>query len=419
MQQKIGMGIGVFLLLLMVAALSFGAITKANPVYAIPKTQAEIDKAEAAAKAKLEAERKAKAQYNKEQKQLIDLLLKNKKQKDLLKNYHDKTTKEYKELEAQRLFLIEQEKMLQEGIDAAKADYNKKRALLLERIRVMYENSSFSSLQTVLESKGIVDFIYRLQLVQSIVSYDNKLMDEVLTAKDDMNKKLQIKEDLRIQTQKESADKMKYIKQLDKSSQVLVTEITENTTKLNFFKQQEDQSDAESKNLEAELKNLAAASKKLQEQLQEQQRTPLPTDGGTTSHTSGRFIWPVPGGTHELGVGSTFGMRMHPIYHDWRMHYGVDIHASLGTTIVAVEAGTVYSASYRGGYGNCVMIDHGNGIITLYAHCSQLLVSAGESVQQGQAIARAGSTGASTGSHLHFEVRVNGTPVDPMNGYIG
>ena len=117
------------------------------------------------------------------------------------------------------------------------------------------------------------------------------------------------------------------------------------------------------------------------------------------------------------GVGSVFGMRLHPIFHVWRMHTGWDFHAGYGESIRAVAAGTVVSAGWQGGYGQVVVISHGGGLSTLYAHQSKMLVGAGQKVVKGQVIGKVGSTGYSTGPHLHFEVRVNGSPVNP-GGYL-
>ena len=116
-------------------------------------------------------------------------------------------------------------------------------------------------------------------------------------------------------------------------------------------------------------------------------------------------------------VSSPFGYRIHPIFKVRKLHTGIDFSAPSGEPIKAGAGGTVVQAGWRGGYGKCVVIDHGGGIATLYAHQSTILVSVGQTVKRGQTIGRVGSTGYSTGPHLHFEVRVNGSPVDPM-GYL-
>lgn len=124
----------------------------------------------------------------------------------------------------------------------------------------------------------------------------------------------------------------------------------------------------------------------------------------------GRLVRPVPG-----AISSAFGMRIHPVFGTLKMHNGVDMDADHGTRIRAAADGTVILVGVKGGYGNTVMIDHGGGMVTLYAHQSKLGVSVGQKVKAGQTIGYIGSTGVSTGPHLHFEVRINASPVDPAN----
>lgn len=119
------------------------------------------------------------------------------------------------------------------------------------------------------------------------------------------------------------------------------------------------------------------------------------------------------GHSHEGGVSSGFGLRKHPIHGDERFHTGVDLRGREGTEIRAAAEGVVKSAGRRGGYGNAVEIDHGGGVTTLYAHASSLAVEPGQKVEPGQALGAVGQTGQATGPHLHFEVRVEGKPVDP------
>ena len=132
----------------------------------------------------------------------------------------------------------------------------------------------------------------------------------------------------------------------------------------------------------------------------------------SSGRAPGRLIRPVPG-----PLDSSFGPRVHPIYGTVRMHNGLDLDGAMGDPIVAAEAGTVILAGAKGGYGQTVMIDHGGGMVTLYAHQSKLAVSVGQKVAAGERIGSVGSTGVSTGPHLHFEVRINGDPVNPA-GYL-
>lgn len=161
--------------------------------------------------------------------------------------------------------------------------------------------------------------------------------------------------------------------------------------------------------LQEEYDQLIAESRALEAQIRAYQAARR-ASGTEVSPFRGSLLMPIAGGR----VGSGYGQRFHPILKRTRMHTGVDIGASTGTPIRAAAPGVVISANYRGGYGNCVVIDHGGGLSTLYGHCSRLYVSAGQRVSRGQTIAAVGSTGLSTGPHLHFEVRINGAPVNPM-----
>ncbi len=167
---------------------------------------------------------------------------------------------------------------------------------------------------------------------------------------------------------------------------------------------------------EGQLAELEAQSNAVEATLRARQTDAAAPEGQSSSSSSssastggGRFGHPLPG--HRLG--SPFGQRVHPIYGSVRMHTGVDIGASTGTPIHAAEAGTVVSAGGMGGYGNATVIDHGGGVATLYAHQSSIGVSVGQKVTRGQVIGRVGCTGTCLGAHLHFEVRLNGRPVNP------
>ena len=184
--------------------------------------------------------------------------------------------------------------------------------------------------------------------------------------------------------------------------------------------------EADSRNLETQLREIAAAQRA--EKLAAQRAAaaaaaeaarqaaanrdadPPPAPEAPSQPDTGSMLWPANGPKT-----SDYGWRTHPIFGTSRFHAGVDIGAGYGASIYAARSGVVVSAGSQGGYGNAVVIDHGDGIATLYAHQSSVAVYAGQSVSRGEVIGYAGSTGYSTGPHLHFEVRVNGSPVDPMN----
>ncbi len=170
---------------------------------------------------------------------------------------------------------------------------------------------------------------------------------------------------------------------------------------------------------QAEVATLEAESAAIAETLRQRAaaRAAAPADAAIAALPalpagSGQLLFPIPGGT----ITSSFGYRIHPIYGDGRMHTGIDIGADTGDPIYAAADGVVASAGSLGGYGNATIIEHGGSIATLYGHQSSILVSEGDRVTVGEVIGRVGCTGACTGPHLHFEVRVDGDPVDPM-GY--
>lgn len=140
-------------------------------------------------------------------------------------------------------------------------------------------------------------------------------------------------------------------------------------------------------------------------------KSALTYSANPVKYTGGKFLWPVPSSSR---ITSEYGYRIHPVYKTRKFHSGIDIAAGYGVNILASADGTVTLATDNGGYGKCIIINHGSGLATLYAHNSTLLVSKGDKVTRGQIIAKAGSTGVSTGPHLHYEVRVNGSTTDPV-----
>lgn len=269
---------------------------------------------------------------------------------------------------------------------------------LKKRMKVIYESGTESYLELILKSTGISDLFTRIAVVESILKHDNSIMD---------NYRAQIEE---INTAKEIVEK-------EKSEQVEAQDILEAKQNQIKSKQAEKQKiiDSLSKDIN-ELKKQEAAQEKAEKELQNQINSALKSSNQQTVKYSGngKFGFPL---TSYTRVSSTYGYRIHPITGTKKLHTGIDYAAPYGTSILAAEDGVVLTAGWNSGYGYCVTINHGGGYVTLYGHCSSLLVSAGQSVKRGQTIAKVGSTGNSTGNHLHFEVRINGNTVNPA-GYL-
>lgn len=306
----------------------------------------------------------------------------------------------------------------------------KRRGLLAERIRETYRRGDTNYLHVLLQARTMHDLMARNHYVRLIVRSDAELIDgvksDIVQIRVDKKKlERQAREQQSLAAEYES-DRAQY--QQDRATQSQL---------LNKVKVQRHQAEAELDVLEEEAAAMTSRIRALSEMLKRRQEAlrrererlrrmaiarakaaaragkkpppipKMPEEPPPAWH--GGFIRPVNGSQT-----SGFGYRYHPILHRRKLHTGVDFGARTGTPIRAAAGGVVLLASYSRGYGNCVIIDHGGGTTTLYGHCSALLVSEGQTVRQGQTIARVGSTGMSTGPHLHFEVRRNGVPVRPF-----
>lgn len=302
----------------------------------------------------------------------------------------------YKELVGQISDAEENLRQTEAALADAEANYNQLRELVKTRLRVMYENSNATMLDTLLESKSVVEFYERLKYMSLIARNDDELINDLNEAKLDVEYKKKLQQEAKALLEQRASDKQQRLTTLKASRAELEDQLTRSKAELAKLEKEEDNLIAESKRLQSVIKNLSKSSKK---------------------YAGGTMRWPLPS---SYSITSSFGMRKHPILRKYKMHTGIDIDGETGNSIVAANKGTVIMAQYdrSGGYGRMVVIDHGGGITTLYAHCSKLLVSVGDEVKAGEVIAKVGSTGLSTGSHLHFEVRRNGEPVNPLRGYL-
>lgn len=260
---------------------------------------------------------------------------------------------------------------------------------LAQRMAANYRQGPVRYASVLLGAHTMGELVSRAQLVRSIVKYESTLIAQIKAGREQVVKWKTLVDqkaaEIRQQEQALGAQLVAEAQLAQKRRLVLA------------------EAQAKRVQIESEYAQLAADSNEIALRLKALEGAPLP--GGF----AGKLIQPVAG-----RMVSPFGMRFHPILKINRLHAGVDFGAETGTPIVAAANGTVaYSGTMRG-YGNVVMVDHGGGLSTLYAHCSVLLVREGESVEQGKVIAQVGATGLATGPHLHFEVRRNGIPVNPV-----
>ena len=288
-------------------------------------------------------------------------------------------------------------KLLQEDIDKTNIELDEaeklleeKKEIFNERIKVMYMNGNTGYLEILLSAKDVQDFLSRKDMVQAIAEHDKKLLEFIKEQKDLIEAKKTHLENQRAEVQETKA-------KLESKRQDL-EEVSNEKMKL-------------MKNLENDIKALEAQYDKLNSDAQSIESKILKLQNVSQPFTGGKMAWPVPSSGR---INSYFGYRMHPVLKRNKLHTGLDIGAPTGAPVIAASSGTVMHSGRMGSYGNTVMIDHGGGIVTLYAHNSALVVSRGQKVTQGQTIAKVGSTGMSTGPHCHFEVRKNGAYVDPM-----
>jgi murein DD-endopeptidase MepM/ murein hydrolase activator NlpD len=274
-----------------------------------------------------------------------------------------------------------------------------------KRLVDIYTSEPTSALAVVLEAGNFSDLLDQLEYLNEIGSQDDRIAREVENAKVKMTAtrnatrrtRAEVAETTRAVAAR-TAEQRAVRDRLAWSQRELATARRDKREALSDVR--EDKQEALDHMAELQAQSAALASRIRSAQ------SSVVTPGPTGSPSAAGFIWPV----HGI-LTSTFGWR-------WgRMHEGIDLAVGTGTPVVAAASGTVIVAGWMGGYGNLVVIDHGNGIATAYGHNTSVAVSYGQSVAQGQLISYSGSTGHSTGPHVHFEVRVNGTPVDPL-GYL-
>lgn len=275
-----------------------------------------------------------------------------------------------------------------------------------KRIQYLYENGNPSYLELFLTSESMADFLNKSSYAEQVTVYDRSMLEEYIAQKQAVKEKKK-----QLETEKEDLDAM-----ADAASEQKKTVDGLIKSKTAQIQSYQDQIDSENSNA-AEYKADLTKQQKLLDQIEQQIAAAAAAnaqagdgDGGASG-----FLWPCPSSRR---ITSGFGNRAQPTAGASTNHKGIDIGASYGASIVAAASGRVTTAAYSSSAGNYVVISHGNGLSTVYMHCSALYVSAGQTVSAGQSIAAVGSTGYSTGNHLHFGVIKNGSYVNPL-GYVG
>ena len=262
------------------------------------------------------------------------------------------------------------------------------------RLAAIYEQGEVQPIEVLLTAASFTDFSNRMYLLDQVVASDAEMLDDYEAARGDADAR---RADLEEREQELARLRNRIASDRKRTRSALEDTRRRKTSLLN-----------DRAAWERALAELEADSREVEAMLQRLQQTP---EGRArlSKSWSGKLEWPLRG-----RISSGYGYRVHPIYRVRKMHTGIDIAVPRGTEIRASAPGTVVHAARWGGYGNCVIVDHGGGMATLYAHCSRLAVKNGDTVEQAEVIAYVGSTGLSTGPHLHFEVRRDGRHTNPM-----
>lgn len=373
MKKKIGVIIIAFLLIISITGFS----------YAVPDNDLEQKRIEL--KQKIE---KAGKNLENISVELTENLEEISKLDSSITEYEEKVETISTKLEQIQARITETEKALEK----TQKKYERRKKILEKRLMSVYEAGSTTYLDVLLNSKSIVEFITNYYIIGEIAQYDANLLEgfekekqqivdienELLTAKEDLKALKNEQKKVLVSLENAKMIRKSYVDNLTAEEIKIKDEIDVYQTELDLM----------------DLEILMASLE----------------NNGSDRYVGGAFAWPAPG---YYTITSPYGMRTHPILKTYRNHTGMDIGAPMGSYAIAANDGVVTKSTYSYSYGNMVMVDHGGGVVTLYAHGSELLVNVGDVVKRGDPVLKVGSTGWSTGPHLHFEIRINGQTIDP------
>ena len=295
-------------------------------------------------------------------------------------------------------------KQKEKEVEAAKQKETEQLEKFRARVRGMEENENYSILDLLLTSSSIGEFISAMEDMQVIVESDKKLADDYVAAREEAervrNEYLSVKNEYKEHLDVLNAEQGRLERQIAEADALIISL----------------EEDTESAIAEYEIS--IASEDKMAKYLDEMSLQYAHEQDAELRgvYSDSQFIWPVPSCTL---LTSPYGYRIHPILDYERLHAGLDIGAKFGEEIIAADGGTVLIAEYSDSYGNFVLIDHGDRYSTAYGHMSEIAVEAGQEVKQGELIGYIGSTGWSTGPHLHFEIRLDGERIDPEEFFSG
>ena len=307
----------------------------------------------------------------------------------------------------------------EQELEETTQELENKKELFATRIRVMYENGDTSYMDVLLNSENFSDMLSNMEIVSQIMDYDKGVVAEYTALKESI-------EQMKAELESDRADKQDYMDSLEDRKEELESDRTDLKKLLaklendiEYAEKTARQMQADEDKVNAEIEELsrqeAEAARKAAEAAKKaaQSKSASSSTSTSTVRASGSMVWPCPSYNY---ISSNYGYRTHPITGKVSsFHKGIDIAASSGNPVLAAASGTVVKSYMSSSYGNYIVISHGGGLMTAYAHLSRRLVSVGDTVSTGQQIGKVGSTGNSTGPHLHFEVYVNGSTVNPMN----
>lgn len=310
---------------------------------------------------------------------------------------------EIKLLEEKITWLNDEIAVSQVEIEKQQAEIDERTEIYRQRIRFFYEIGTQSYLEILFEAESFSDFFMRLDMVSDMLTHDNDLMTEMsadLKACNDAKLELEANVASQKSAVAEAEAKKLSLEKEAAAADAIIQEIEADQAKL---KKEIAAVEAEETKVKKQIADEVARLQKEEEESKKNQSSGDPTKD---------LKWPLPGYSK---VTSVYGNRLHPVLKVWKLHTGIDIGgAPKGTTIVASYSGTVIKSEYNSAYGNYVSINHGNGVATLYAHMTTRSVKVGDKVKKGQKIGTVGSTGYSTGPHLHYEVLVDGEYTNPL-----